>query len=84
MKNTQGTYEGLCFDENCQRTHNSDPATGLCDLYTSAEGMRHTDERSITMFERVVILLTALAIGLTGWYIFSVLDRLSAGNPIGF
>lgn len=36
------------------------------------------------MFERAIIVLMALAVGLTGWYIFDVLDRISSGNPIGF
>lgn len=36
------------------------------------------------MSERAIFLLMAIAIGLTGWYIFDILNRVSAGNPIGF
>ncbi len=65
--------------ERCNECGADDPWYPRCKQHEPIGG-----EESHTMLERVIFGLTAITIGLAGWYIFDVLGRVSAGNPLGF
>ncbi len=57
----------------------------LADIETECGRRNRTGTRGVTtMFERAIIALVAIAMGVTAWNLFDVLNRLSGELPLGF